>query len=206
MDLLPGFFVLEGLDGAGTTTQLQLLETAAAREDVPMTVTAEPTKELIGLLIRRILSGEIKADPRTIAHLFAADRSEHLFASESGIVKMIGDGRLVVSDRYLFSSLAYQAVVCGFDFVAAINASFPMPAAVFYIRVSTDTAIERSSKRSHIEIYENREFQKSLQSAYERALSWGESRGSTIYTIDGELPRLDIHRKIWSLIRSHPIQ
>ena len=205
MACLPGFFALEGLDGAGTTTQGQMLEYAAAEEKLDLFVTSEPTDNPVGRLIRSILGGSISVEPGTLAHLFAADRFEHLHESESGIVDRVGRGQIVVTDRYLFSSLAYQGLDCDFEFVRDLNFAFPLPCALFYLEVTTDTAIERSADRKHLEIFEHREFQHALHDSYDRALEWGLSRGMVVHRIDGALPIDEIHRKIWSEIRSQPI-
>ncbi|HET7838147.1 MAG TPA: dTMP kinase, partial [Rectinemataceae bacterium] len=75
-DILRRFIVLEGVDGAGTTTQLANIDEALSRAGLPHWKTAEPTARPEGLLIRSILGGELGADPGTVAHLFAADRHE----------------------------------------------------------------------------------------------------------------------------------
>ena len=205
MRCLPGFYALEGLDGAGTTTQARLLEHAAATEKLDLFVTSEPTGNPLGQLIRSILGGTISVEPGTLAHLFAADRFEHLHESENGIIDRIGRGQTVVTDRYLFSSLAYQGLDSDFEFVSDLNAAFPLPRALFFLEVTTDTAIERSADREHLEIFEHREFQNALHDSYDRALEWGASRGMAVQRIDGALPAEEIHRKIWSEIRSRPI-
>ena len=72
-----------------------------------------------------ILARDIKAHPRTIALLYAADRSEHVHDPQSGIEARTRRGELVICDRYLFSSLAYQGLECGDEYVLALNSGFP---------------------------------------------------------------------------------
>ena len=134
MDCLSNFYVLEGLDGSGTTTQLEILDERLGALGVSHLCTSEPTDGEVGRLLRAALQGRIRLHPYTIAHLFAADRNEHLRASGVGILDRLKAGDLVISDRYLFSSLAYQGAQCGVDFVWSLNSRFPLPSAVIYLR------------------------------------------------------------------------
>ena len=107
--VLSNFVVLEGIDGSGTTSQLRLLKEKFALEDKGNSVvfTQEPTSGSIGILIRSALQGSSVFAPETMTRLFAADRCEHLYGKE-GIKAALTAGKAVFSDRYLFSSLAYQ--------------------------------------------------------------------------------------------------
>ena len=107
--------VLEGLDGAGTTTQLRMLSERLARDGKQHWATWEPTDGTIGKMLRGILARDIRAHPRTVALLYAADRSEHVHEPQTGIEARTRNGELVICDRYLFSSLAYQGLECGYE-------------------------------------------------------------------------------------------
>lgn len=193
--VLNGFIALEGLDGAGTTTQSDLLYRRIAAEGRRVVRTSEPTDGPIGLLVREILAGRVTAEPSTVAYLFAADRNEHLRASGEGILALVGDGTLVVSDRYLFSSLAYQTVDTPWDVVAELNRRFPLPEVTIYLDLPVETALGRIEKRHHHEIYEHLQFQQQVHENYARALSeWGAS----VVRVDGAKPQSDIHEEIWS--------
>lgn len=112
--ILKNFVVFEGLDGTGTTSQIRLLQEAFAsrgRQDAVL-FTCEPTDGSIGKLIREALSGTVDFDAQTIAYLFGADRCEHIHGKE-GILAQLRAGKAVFSDRYLFSSLAYQGLAAG---------------------------------------------------------------------------------------------
>jgi dTMP kinase len=108
----PLFLVLEGIDGAGTTTQTERLVAHLARLGRPAHATREPSSGPIGRLLREMLAGDHAPAPgqrvagSTMALLFAADRRDHL---QREIEPALAAGRDVVSDRYLLSSLAYQA-------------------------------------------------------------------------------------------------
>ncbi|MFW5768677.1 MAG: dTMP kinase, partial [Spirochaetota bacterium] len=124
--ILPRFIVLEGLDGSGTTTQAGLLKEKFDAAGLTGWITCEPSDGFIGKSIRKVLKKEVSLDPRSLALLFAADRNEHLYG-EKGIVDRLTRVDYVVSDRYVFSSLAYQSGYSGFEYVARINAPFPLP-------------------------------------------------------------------------------
>jgi dTMP kinase len=109
----PMFIVLEGIDGSGTTTQLNRLAERLRPQGRSVVATREPSPGPIGLLLRDLLRGThanpdgSSLDERAMALLFAADRRDHLTRE---IEPALAGGFDVVSDRYLPSSLAYQAV------------------------------------------------------------------------------------------------
>ena len=107
--VLKKFIVLEGIDGAGTSTQIKRLVQTNPDKYI---ATAEPTSGPTGKFLRQMLAGDFKVDERTNAYLFAADRCEHIFG-KGGVKELCESGKTVVSDRYFFSSLAYQSVSCG---------------------------------------------------------------------------------------------
>ena len=111
----PGkFIVFEGIDGAGKTTQSELLfdflrqkKQKAILEHQGVHLTQEPTTNLIGGLIRSQLTHDWKSGPECLQLLFAADRMYHL-AKE--ILPCLQKGMTVISDRYLYSSIAFGTV------------------------------------------------------------------------------------------------
>jgi len=203
--VLSNFLVLEGLDGSGTTTQAQLLAERCRAEGVTCWTTSEPTNESIGTLIRRFLRGDQPVHPDTMALLFAADRSEHLHRAVSGVEARVAAGELVVSDRYLFSSLVYQTVACDPEFVAAVNSQFPLPATLIYLDVPVKVCIERLADRSHREIYEAVEYLERVRERYEQILPGFEGRGMEIVRIDGTRTRAEISDSIWKTVAGRPI-
>jgi dTMP kinase len=204
-EILKNFIVLEGLDGAGTTTQLSLLERKIKELSIPHFCTFEPTKGPVGMLIRSILKTEDTVDAGTAAFLFAADRNEHLYHPDSGITDHLNNGELVASDRYLFSSLAYQSVLCDFDFVLSLNNIFPLPSHLFFIDVPIAICMERLVARAEKEIYETIDFQKKVLRGYEKTLLYYKSSGMSIHRIDGTLQPHTVFQKIWEILASLPI-
>ncbi len=203
--ILDNFIVLEGIDGAGTTTQLDCITAELARRGVPHVKTCEPTSGPVGSLIRSVLGGKTEVRPETLALLFAADRREHLFAPGSGIVDQHESGKLIVSDRYLFSSLAYQSIDTGIDFPASINEDFPLPSHLFFIEIPIDVCMERLSSRKNAEIFEKRDFQQKVISAYRETLSLFTHSKMAVHVIDGTLRKEEVFGKIWEIIASMPI-
>jgi len=193
------FIVLEGLDGSGTTTQLKKLEAAAAARGIPFHATWEPTDNPVGRLIRRVLRKEEQVAPETLARLFSTDRFEHLFAPETGIKARLERGELVVSDRYLFSSLAYQSLGCGFDTVLGLN-DFPLPEKLFFIDVPWQVCRDRRHQRDMEELFEGSPIQEKISDNYERALKLFSPAGMKIYRVDGTGPEDEVFESIAALL------
>ena len=204
--ILQRFIVLEGLDGSGTSTQLRLLAERLAREGTNPHATWEPTDGPVGALLRAILARDTRAHPRTIAMLYAADRNEHLYAPGTGIEERARRGELVISDRYVFSSLAYQSIECGFEFVDALNGAFPMPQCVVFLDTPVAVCQERLSARGKTELYDGKEFQTRVREAYIRSLEHYRARGLSVEVVNGDRPAGLIHGDIWNLLSRLPIE
>lgn len=142
----PLFIVLEGIDGSGTTTQAPLLAAFLTSLGRMAAVTREPSTGPIGILLREILlgghriSGSEALDERTMALLFAADRSDHV-ARE--IHPLLARGSDVISDRYLLSSLAYQSDGNARSWVEALGVGLPVPDLTILLDVPPPVAAER---------------------------------------------------------------
>ena len=199
--IVRNFIVLEGLDGAGTTTQGTLLHQRFLQEGITSILTQEPTKMPIGRLIRSFLKKEYTAAPSTMAHLFASDRNEHLYGP-GGILEETAKGSMVISDRYLFSSLAYQSVDCDPAFVEGLNSRFPLPEILIYIDVHPEVGEKRLVSRAEREIYEFEEFQSRVLTNYLRILEEYSGTRMRILRIDGDRSPDWIHDGIWSFIQN----
>src|SRR4051812_32706774 len=115
------FIALEGIDGSGKSSQAKLLAEKLEAKGHKIYQTLEPTDGYIGSILLDILRGKRKADHRIIATLFAADRLDHLLNEGYGIVQKIKDGYTVITDRYYFSSYAYNGAHSDMDWVIEIN-------------------------------------------------------------------------------------
>ena len=191
-EILKNFWVLEGLDGAGTTTQLKNLEAYMNGKGLPVFRTAEPTIYETGKFIRRVLSGEVKVPQSTVAYLFAADRDNHLNNPEYGIKAHLSKGETVISDRYFFSSFAYQSIGFDPDAVMMLNSRFPYPEIVLYVDTPVEDCISRIDRRgTDKEIYEKLDYQRLVHDNYESFFS-RLPEGCRLIRVDGTLTREDI--------------
>jgi dTMP kinase len=179
------FIALEGIDGAGTTTQLiglrdWLTETAGVSQ-----ATFEPSVGPIGSYIRTILRGEGDAPPSdALALLFAADRLDHL-ARE--VEPALSVGEHVLTDRYIGSSLAYQGSDSGYDWVQTLNERALAPDLTLYLRISASAALERVTERdgARRELFEHQDILERISAGYDAIyLGRTEAHGAPVVTID----------------------
>jgi len=185
------FLVLEGLDGAGTTTQAAILARRLSAMGRRVHLTAEPSRGPVGGLVRRALKGAVAGmggrplGQRTLALLFAADRLDHV-AGE--VAPRLAAGVDVVSDRYALSSLAYQSAATGdLGWVEALNREAPAPDLTIFLEVRPAVALRRRYAASaEREIYELPAFQRRVATAYRRALRRLRARGERVAVVDGE--------------------
>jgi dTMP kinase len=214
MAIIQNFVILEGGDGSGTSTQLELLRRRFApggensRAEMPTTpplfTTAEPSAGPVGRLIRSVLKGETKLRAETLARLFAADRGEHIYGP-GGILERAGRGELVVSDRYTPSSLVYQGLDCGEELPRALNAAFPAPELILFFDLDPAIASERIKNRPEREIYEYLDFQVRVRERYRSLLPEFARRGSRVETVDAARSPEEVAGALWRAILKMPI-
>ena len=120
------FIVFEGIDGAGKTTQINLLADKLRAAGLDPYVTAEPTGMETGRAIRRVLSGSVPKTPTQVAAMFVQDRIDHNVDPEQGIETYLAKGKAVICDRYYYSSLAYQGSLTDFDWANPCRANSPL--------------------------------------------------------------------------------
>lgn len=160
---------LEGIDGSGTTSQRELVATALRAQGHTVHTTAEPSTGPIGQLLRNILSGGLKTSPQTVALLFAADRLDHL---QREILPELEKGHIVLSDRYIHSSLAYQSLAMNEDWVMTINQEARLADLAILVRVDVEVAAQRRKQRGGPEeLFDAIEAQRKIASAYDRAFT-----------------------------------
>ena len=185
------FIVLEGIDGAGTTTQAKELASWFEARGRDVFTTREPSDGPIGQVLRemlrgsgrkRSLSGESEpADPTTLALLFAADRLDHL---SHEILPHLEADHVVICDRYVLSSLAYQSVEVDLGFVKEINKRALTPDVTIFLDVEAEVAMARVVKRSEgRDSFENLPFQQKVAANYRELLkSYHDGR---VVVVDG---------------------
>ena len=198
------FIALEGIDGSGKSTQTKLLTEQLTSQGHKVYSTFEPTDNQIGKLIRNILKGNAKADHRIIAGLFVADRLDHLLNEEYGIVKKLDEGFTVITDRYCFSSYAYQGAHMDIDWVIqanAMSAKILRPDINIFIDVAPEVSIQRlHSNRDNIELFETLDTLKLVRAKYMEAFDKLQSV-ENIFTVDGNRSSDLIADDIWQKVQ-----
>lgn len=152
------FVVFEGGEGSGKSTQSKKLADALMAEGIPCLLTYEPGGSRLGYKLRQILL-ESKDEPiskRAEALLFMADRAEHV---EKVILPALREGRVVISDRYIASTMAYQAYAGGLptnviEDMSQWASGYLLPEITFYLDVDPALGLRRTimrGKRNHFE-------------------------------------------------------
>ncbi len=174
------FIIIEGLDGSGKTTQAVLL-TKKLSQSYNVFCTAEPSNGKIGTFIREsCLYGEKRIPTEAEALLFAADRIEHL---QNEIRIALDEGKLVICDRYIYSSLAYQGSTgLSLDWIKTINARALQPDFAFFIDVDPKRVLERLQRKKSV--METLETQQQVREVYLKFVEKGE-----LLIIDGDKPK-----------------
>ena len=194
-NILDSFIVFEGLDGAGTTTQMHALARYYEFNRRKYTITNEPTSNPIGRMVRDVLQKRIQTTPEALAFLYAADRDDHLYNPSYGIVRILEEGSIVISDRYFYSSIAYQSVECDPDFINLIN-DFPSPRFIIYVDTPVDECLRRIEKRGgEKELFDRYDFLSEVRKNYEKAFS-SLPDGVHLIRIDGSGSAAEVESEI----------
>ena len=181
------FICIEGLDGCGKTTQARLLVRRLRKEGVAV-YTAEPSKGIIGRFIKKYcLHGSKRGSSIVEALLFAADRFEHV---ENEVLPALRKGRIVVSDRYVYSSLAYQgAAGLDLEWIERLNEHAMRPDLAIFLDVEPETVVQRlKPKRS---VMEDLETQRKVREVYLKFVENGE-----LVRIDGNKSKREVTESI----------
>lgn len=181
--------VLEGLDGAGTTTQVRRLVEHLTARGRAAHATREPSDGPIGKLIREMLTGHhaiagAKLSQATFGLLFAADRMDHL---QREVEPKLAAGAVVVSDRWYHSSLAYQGTGADRDWIGALNARARRPEVTIFLEVRPHIAAQRRQAAGRIqELFEDLHMQEEVAAGYRATIAELRAQGERIEIIDGE--------------------
>lgn len=196
----PGLFIdVEGLDGCGSSTQLERVASFFKKENLRVHLTKEPTGNVLGGIIRGALTNELTLDQITLQLLFAADRGKHL---QREIIPLLKKREVVISDRYFWSSLAFGSVDIDFDWLIEINQFFIKPDLTFFLKVTPEACVERIRKsRFELEYFEKREFLEQAWTGYERIKKRFKD---DVEIIDGERKIDEITGDIIGIIQKHP--
>jgi dTMP kinase len=195
--------VLEGLDGAGTTTQARRLAAHLQAAGQPVHLTREPSDGPIGRLIREMLTGHHALPDQPIGQstfglLFAADRLDHL---QREVEPQLAAGKTVISDRWYHSSLAYQGTGADRDWITALNARARRPDLTIFLEVRPEIAAQRRVAAGRVqELFEDLRMQIEVDAGYRATITELTALGERIETIDGELPLDSVFQAIVHLV------
>lgn len=214
----PGrFIVLEGIDGAGTTTQLNALRDHFVRTGRRAFFTHEPSDGPVGMLIRLALqkrlvganydlhdpehpplAGAGAFDAEALALLFAADRADHVAAQ---VRPNLEAGRHVVCDRYLLSTLAYQGQTADLEWLLEINRPAIVPDLTLFLDVPPGEAEARMrGARWKKDIFETPEQQRRVRSRYFELIQRDFRQRGRVEIIDSSRPAAEVSRDVISML------
>ena len=185
------FICIEGLDGCGKTTQAKLLAKKLGKSNNAL-YTAEPSRGNIGTYIRKCcLYSEKRISTVVEALLFAADRIEHV---ENEILPALSEGRLVISDRYVYSSLAYQgAAGLSIDWIEKVNEHALKPDLAVFLDVDPKTVMQRLKPK--LSVMENMETQQRVRDVYLKFVAKGE-----LVRLDGNRTKVEVAEALSALV------
>jgi dTMP kinase len=185
------FIVIEGLDGSGKTTQAKLLAKKLGKNHEAL-FTAEPSHGKTGTFIRnKILYGEKRSPTAMEALLFAADRIEHI-ADE--VSPKLEKGHLVICDRYVYSSLAYQGSAgLDLDWIHEINKYALKPDFALFIDVGPEVVLGRLKRKKSV--MENLATQQKVRAIYLKFVDAGELK-----LINGDRSKAEVAKEVFDLV------
>jgi len=188
----PKFIVFEGIDGSGKSTQAKLLADRMRRDGFSVLLTSEPSDGPVGALIKSLTS---RPKPEEEAHLFTEDRRDHL---RRVIIPALNEGRVVICDRYVYSSAAYQGAR-GLDPAAIIaeNCAFALrPHVTFLLEIPVQEGLARirSGRGDRFSTFEVEEELKKV------AMIYSNLSDPCVVRIDGLGPQDRIHEQIVSTL------
>jgi dTMP kinase len=191
LDKKGAFICIEGLDGCGKTTQAKLLA-KKLRKSHNAVYTAEPSHGRIGTYIRNsCLYGKKRLSSVLEALLFAADRIEHI---ETEVIPALEEGRLVISDRYVYSSLAYQgAAGLSLDWIETVNEHALQPDLAVFIDVDPEAVVSRLKPKKSI--MEDLETQKKVRQIYLKFVEEGR-----LTRIDGNKSESEVAEDVYAIV------
>ena len=161
------FVVLEGIDGSGKTSVGKEVVESLEVQGIRAHFTFEPSTLPVGRLLREVLKGDLTVDPHTHALLFAADREEHL---REEVLPKVKEGMVVVCDRYIYASMAYQGAK-GVDLreIWRMNSALPhftVPDLTLLLDVPPEISLARTGHREQADIFEVPEYLHRVREIY----------------------------------------
>lgn len=195
------FIAIEGIDGSGGTTQVGLLADWFTARGLRVHTTAEPSTGPVGRFLRQVLRDpQQRLGDAVLPYLFAADRRDHL---DREILPALEEGAVVISDRYLHSSLAYQSLVMGLPAVAELNARFRLPDLTLLIDLDPQTCLQRILARGEPrDRFEALDRLRAVQEVYESVVVLARSQGQALVRIDGQGSVDEVHARVLAAVQA----
>ncbi|MBI4100466.1 dTMP kinase [Candidatus Microgenomates bacterium] len=197
----PGFFVdIEGIDGAGQTTQVTLIAERLKEEGFKTAVTRAATKDTpIGGLIRQALNHQLKISIPTLEFLFAADHSER---QEKEIEPVLEKSGIVLADRSIWSFVAFGALAADEEWLFSLAKNLYFPDLTIFLHVSPHVALKRiMTSRPLRELFEKEQTLIKVWQNYEKL---AKEFSDKIVVIDGEKPIPVVTEEILRIIKENP--
>jgi len=190
------FIAFEGLDGSGSSTQSKILAERLEKSGRPVLKTKEPTRDTpVGKIIREILQHKWDVSPLTLQLLFTADRADHL---KSTIEPALKNGRIVVTDRYFFSTIAYGAMDVSMSWLKTLCKYFRIPDITFLFKLDPQICIKRIAGRgSEYELFETTDKLGKIWANYEKVANDYEN----FHIIDATKTIEEISDEIWGVVK-----
>lgn len=140
------FIVFEGIDASGKTLHLKTISQELRKQGYNILLTKEPSRDLVGDFLHRYARQQkSRLLPETEVLLFVADRFEHV---KKIIEPALKRGRIVMSDRYFYSTLAYQgASGANLDWIREMNWFAPKPDLCILFDILPDYSLHRTKRK-----------------------------------------------------------
>ena len=187
------FICIEGLDGSGKTTHAYRIVRNLQKQGFDAVYTTEPSTGELGTFIRSsaVLEGK-KRVPRVVeALLFAVDRVEHL---EKDVKPALEEGKVVISDRCVFSSLAYQgAAGLDLEWIEEINRTALPADLAIYIDVPPEVVVKRIRRKKSV--MERLETQRKVQEVYMKYVENGK-----LVAVDGDKSKAEVTKSLLAVV------
>jgi len=198
----PGFFIdIEGLDGSGQSTQIKLLITTLGLKGIIPLLTKEPNEDCyLGKEIRQILKKEKEMEsPLKLQEMFVDNRKDHL---KKIIIPQLKDNGVVITDRYLWSTVAYGSLDISPQQTLRMNKDFILPDITFFIKTSPQECMRRmKASRSSLEYFEELD---KLKKVYETYLDLSKKFKDNIIVVNGKDKEEKIAEKILNFLSHQP--
>jgi dTMP kinase len=187
------FIVFEGIDGSGKDTHINSLSEALRERGYRVLKTSEPSRDKVGAFLRRYQSRSSKRlSAETEALLYSADRYEHV---RNVIGPALRRGQIVLSNRYFYSTLAYQgAIGADLDWIREMNRFAPEPDMAILLDILPEFSLQRLKRRKTV--FERVENLRKVRDIYIRLVKGGE-----LVRVDADRPKKAVQAELLDLVQ-----